>query len=262
MDNSKTINAAKVAQQFSQSAKRYDANAMLQHNVMKAAFIHAERYFSPEAEVLDIGCGTGFFARYAQEKSKNWQIDGLDIALGMCEMSRQYYRRMMMADMEALPVKPVSYDGVFSSLAIQWANHTPACWQGFADVLKPGGYAIITSFASNTLKELRLAGKAVGLENIVMPMHDCQTHHAAIENAGMVLLESDIAPKIDYVVQVSELIEHLRAIGASNAAKNARKKLSADERSAMIGEYEAQFRSERGLQVTWEPVIFVAQKPA
>lgn len=255
-----TIDASRVARQFSQAAHRYDENAKLQLAVMKQAFAYADAHFPKNAQVLDIGCGTGFFAKEAAVHRKSWVIDGADIAEGMCAVSKPYYHYMMMADMQALPVKNASYGGIFSSLAVQWASDVEALWQEFSRVLKPGGVAVIASFAPGTLAELAASGEKAGLDQLVMPMQPAKNHASAMRTAGLEVLAVKEETILEHMPKVEDLIAHLRALGATNAHQQARRKLSAAEREAVIAAYNEKFRDEKGIRVSWQPIFLVARK--
>lgn len=256
-----TVNSARVAQQFSDAAKRYDAEAALQWRIMQHAFGFAAEHFPNGAHVLDVGAGTGFFAKHATEQGKNWQMDGLDIAQGMCKASAEHYRHMFCASMMAMPLNQGEYGGIFSSLAVQWAGDVKALWQEFSRVLAPGGVAVVASFAPGTLQELDKAGEMAGVQGLVMPMVPAQNHQNAMQLAGFEALTITQETITETRPDVKSLIQHLRAIGATNANGQEKRRLSPEERSKMMAAYAQHFSNPQGQIITsWCPIYLVAKK--
>src|SRR6476660_7320265 len=76
--------------------------------------------------VLDLGCGFGWFCRWAREQGAA-HVLGFDVSEKMLERARATttdaavtYRR---ADLETLELSPASFDLVYSSLALHYVEH-------------------------------------------------------------------------------------------------------------------------------------------
>lgn len=250
-----------VGQRFSRSAKQYDAHARLQQHVMQRAFIKADQLFSDTDHILDIGSGTGNFARYARSQHKGWDLSAIDIAQGMCTISTPYYHEVTCADMADMPFADASYDGIFSSLAIQWAPDLDGACREMHRTLRFGGHGIITTFLDGTLNELREASARAGMKT-VMPMHDSGFYTDAFTRAGFQVIATERWQEVHFVPAVETLMAHLRAIGATNAKPAAARGLSGAKAFAhMLSHYEQLYYQPRGLPVTWDIAIFVVEKP-
>lgn len=73
--------------------------------------------------VLDLGCGFGWFCRWARENGAE-RVLGLDVSMKMLERAQAETRDAAItyskADMEQLELDPASFDLVYSSLALHY----------------------------------------------------------------------------------------------------------------------------------------------
>ncbi|PKH26360.1 SAM-dependent methyltransferase [Enterobacterales bacterium CwR94] len=101
-----------------------------------------------QACVVDLGCGYGWFSRYAASQGAR-HVLGLDLSVKMLEQARAMtddpcidYQR---ADMADLTLATAQYDVIYSSLALHYIeNLTPLMATLFA-ALKPGGTLLFTA---------------------------------------------------------------------------------------------------------------------
>lgn len=98
--------------------------------------------------VLDLGCGYGWFCRYAEERNAT-SVLGLDISGKMLERARQMtpetgvitYRR---ADLEQYSLPKQSIDLAYSSLALHYVSALDALLAGVHNTLAPGGCLVFS----------------------------------------------------------------------------------------------------------------------
>lgn len=251
----------RIGQRFSRSAKQYDAHARLQQQVMQHAFEQANQVFTDTDHILDIGCGTGNFSRYARSKHKGWDLSAVDIAQGMCVLAGPHYQEVVCADMTDMPYGDASFDGVFSSLAMQWVDDLDTACREMFRVLRYGGTVVVTTFLEQTLKELREASTRAGLKT-VLPMKTQQAYEALFAEVGFTVRKSERWQEVHHVPAVETLMTHLRAIGATNPHPPSSRGLSGAKAFAnMLSHYERLYYDPRGLSVTWDVALFVLQKP-
>ena len=110
----------RIAKQFSKAATDYDLAAEVQAEI---AFDNLMMMPEGLINTLDIGCGTGRVTRQLLSKSANvWAVD---IAQGMLQHAQQNIPEAIhwiTADAEQLPFQNDSFDGVYSSMALQWCE--------------------------------------------------------------------------------------------------------------------------------------------
>lgn len=96
----------------------------------------------PGKRVLDLGCGMGWFCRWAAEQGAA-SVLGIDLSANMLDRARAMggpdtiaYRQ---ADLDELTLAPASFDLVYSSLAFHYLRDLPRLWTEVAVALVPRG---------------------------------------------------------------------------------------------------------------------------
>jgi SAM-dependent methyltransferase len=99
------------------------------------------------ARVLDLGCGFGWFSRYAREQGAA-QVLGLELSEKMLERARSMgidpvieYRR---ADLEAVELPEAAFDLAFSSLALHYIADLGGLLAKVSRALVPGGALVVS----------------------------------------------------------------------------------------------------------------------
>ncbi|WP_323121744.1 class I SAM-dependent methyltransferase [Burkholderia alba] len=94
------------------------------------------------ADVVDLGCGYGWFCRWAAEHGAA-SVLGIDVSEKMLARAAATtphtsvrYRR---ADLETLDLPDAAFDLVYSSLAFHYIEHLPALFATLHRALAPGG---------------------------------------------------------------------------------------------------------------------------
>lgn len=97
--------------------------------------------------VVDLGCGFGWFCRYARQQSAA-RVLGLDVSENMLARARSFgddpalsYRR---ADLESLDLPEASFDLAFSSLALHYVENLAGLLAAVRRSLKAGGRLVVS----------------------------------------------------------------------------------------------------------------------
>ncbi|MCB6178041.1 class I SAM-dependent methyltransferase [Rhodobacter sp. Har01] len=101
-----------------------------------AAILKSE--IDPQAEILDIGAGTGLVAESLQGRT----VDALDITPEMLEVARHkgLYRNLMQGDLtKALDIADASYGGIVSCGTFTHGHVGPVCFPELLRITRPGG---------------------------------------------------------------------------------------------------------------------------
>jgi ubiquinone/menaquinone biosynthesis C-methylase UbiE len=122
---------------FDKKAANYSENAVLQAEIAKTL---VQTITHCTGKILDIGCGTGFVARYLREIHKVdscniWQVDK---SHEMCKIAGLQSANTVLADMHSLPFEDASFEILTSSMCMQWGDVARVILEA-KRVLKPHG---------------------------------------------------------------------------------------------------------------------------
>ncbi len=245
-----------VKNSFGRAAADYDAHAELQRDVRSYLLDLSSQLWPAGARVLDVGCGTGAF--FSEAKSFKWNMAGVDVAPGMCEMARMHNKDVTNASAEAMPFADASFDGLFSSLMLQWMNDPARVFSEMARILKPKCQAAISTFAEGTLVELQNAFEKIDDTPHVSPFLPPEQLLKLAKEAGFGLVLARQMRIVEYYPDLIALMRNLQSIGATNRHIGRRKGLMTSRQFAKL---EQNYPMEaRGLPVTWQALYLVLQK--
>lgn len=100
-----------------------------------------------DANVLDLGCGFGWFCRWAMEAGAA-QVTGMDVSENMLARAQKEGGAPVIAyvwaDLESLTLPQAAYDLVYSSLALHYVENLDALMAQVHTALKPGGALVVS----------------------------------------------------------------------------------------------------------------------
>jgi SAM-dependent methyltransferase len=172
---------------------------------------------------LDLGSPTGHFAQAI-------------VASGRAPPLRaSAYAGDVIADEEAPPFAPGSFDLIVSGMSLQWVNDLPGALAQARRMLAPDGLFLACLAGGASLVELR-AALAQAEEEItggasprVSPFVDVRDMGGLLQRAGFALPLADVDSFTLRYDSIFELMKDLRAMGAANVlVKRARKPLRRD----------------------------------
>ncbi|MCK5356320.1 MAG: malonyl-ACP O-methyltransferase BioC [Methyloprofundus sp.] len=229
-----------IRQSFANAAQSYDAMAALQRQVGHELINQVT--LVPEALVLDVGCGTGFFTQQLRDKALMKNIIALDIAMPMLLKTRQRLgcgeALLFCADAERLPVASGCIEGVMSNLALQWCSGLEAMFVDVHRILRTNGQFVFSTFGESALCELKAAWAEVDDYPHVNDFCGLLELKRQLQGAGFVdvQLESKVYQfKYSHVI---ELMRELKGIGAHNVNQARNKRLtSKGQLQALLSAY-------------------------
>lgn len=173
--------------------------------------------------VVDLGCGFGWFSRWAREQGAS-HVLGLDVSEKMLERAREMtsdaaisYRR---ADLEHLDLPPASFDLAYSSLAFHYVEDLAGMLANVHGALVPGGRLVasiehpIYTAPSNPGWVVDAAG------NKTWPLDNYQMQGKRITNwlaEGVVKQHRTIATYLNLLISLGFTIAHFEEWGPSEA---------------------------------------------
>ena len=261
-----------VRRAFDRAAARYDAHAVLQQEINRRMLERLEYIRIAPHRLLDAGSGTGEGLRGLRERWPHAQAVALDLAEAMlvraCPQPGLWQRLRKMptawpvcGDMEALPVRSVSMDLVWSGMALQWCNQPARALAEFHRVLAPGGLLMFSTFGPDTLRELREAFASVdGYRHVnrFVDMHDLGDELVRAGYAAPVMDMEFI--RLTYA-DLSTMLREIKAIGAHNVAAGRNPGLTGRARWRALESAMERYRQDGRLPLTWEVVYGHAWKP-
>lgn len=244
------FNSSRLRADFNAAAHRYNAHAGLQEHVLRQLLCQLVP-LPDTARVLDAGCGTGNFSVFTGHRN----TVALDSAFDMCKQAKNAAPLSINGNMSTLPFADASFDVVFSSLALQWAENWQATLTEWLRVLKPQGMVAFSSFAQGTLHEL-----AESFATVDHHPHISQFMDTA-ELSAYPMLHSSEETVTEYYPSVTALAKHLKALGARNKTTYQRRSLMTPRQLKTVEQYYAShFGTPEGLTVSWKLVYALGQK--
>lgn len=252
---------SRVQQRFDKASRSYTAHNQLQARVSAQLLsTMALDYQGKQVErLLDLGCGPGVNTEQLRQYSK--QYIGADLSSAMLNRCREVASahiadealHLVQADMDHLPFSNASIDVLFSSLAVQWSQNTPALLSTIADMLKPKGSAFISTLSSGSLEPLASLRRSIDDQAQVNEQASMLEWRAWLSQRS----EFDVVTMTQqrFTVYSPDLNTLLRGIKGVGAGASRAEPLTRSVLQKLQDGYEA-FRCEQGLPLHYE-VIFI-----
>lgn len=253
------LDKSAIRQSFAMAADSYDRVAALQRQVGEHLYAGLSRQWLSQADVLDIGCGTGFMS--AKLVSECQSLLALDIAFPMLQKTRAALAGRgvvdyLCADAETLPLADNSIDFIVANLSLQWCQNLAGVFAEFQRVLTANGRLAFSTFGSDTLIELKDAWAGVDDFTHVNSFYSGEDIRRALCMNGFDAIKISGEQRVSRYNQVQELMRELKGIGAHNVNRGRIATLTGKRRmAAMIDQYERR-RFEGLLPATFE-IIYV-----
>ena len=161
---------AQIGAAFAAAAGRYDEGAHVQRLVARRLAARASSaQIAPDAEILEIGCGTGLLTREIRETWPDARLTATDIAPEMIAATARHElgAQLIVMDGEAPAFGDERFDLILSSLTFQWFDDLPRALLRLHALLKPGGLLCFATMGAQSFASWRdaheQAGQSAGL---------------------------------------------------------------------------------------------------
>jgi len=171
------------------------------------------------SQALELGSRGGLLARDLRDSGGIASLVASDPAAGFLSGLAD---PGLVAEAEALPFAPASFDLVVSNLALHWVNDLPGTLLQLRQALKPDGLLLLSLFAGETLNELRLclleAESEIenGASPRVAPFADPRELAGLLQRAGFALPVVDTDRIEATYPDALSLMRDLRAMGETS----------------------------------------------
>ncbi|WP_297791740.1 malonyl-ACP O-methyltransferase BioC [uncultured Marinobacter sp.] len=150
-----------IARDFGEASGTYESASRLQRQTGNVILEQLGEWQSEkEPDILDLGCGTGWFTRKLRQAYPGGQVTGVDLSPGMIGHARSNSSGAidwLVADAGCLPLPDNSVDIIFSNLMIQWCERPDSVLGECRRLLRPGGVLVCSTLLDGTLRELEQA---------------------------------------------------------------------------------------------------------
>jgi malonyl-CoA O-methyltransferase len=249
-----------VRASFAKASDSYDGMATLQKKVGVQLFNNISNIET--SQILDLGCGTGFFTQLIAESNREANIYALDLALPMLNKTQKRKQckdvLLICADAEQLPFIDNSMQLVSSNLALQWCHSLELLFTGIYRVLKNEGSFIFSTFGANALNELKVAWAAVDDYPHVNEFCSELVIRTALEKVGFIDIKIENYKYYSEYQSVLALMRELKGLGAHNVNQERKKTLtSKGTMNRMIAAYPKEVSG--GIKASFE-IMYVTAK--
>jgi len=211
------------------AARRWGDQAFLKREIASRLVERLDDVRRTFPRALDLGCHGDEIAAALGTSETVGHLVRADIGLGF---ARAAQGPTVVADEEALPFAPRSYDLVLSAMSLHWVNDLPGTLIQIARILKPDGLFLAAMLGGGTLWQLRQALIAAeseiegGLSPRVSPFADLRDAAGLLQRAGFALPVAD-SETIDVEYESGlALMRDLGAMGESNLVTERRRRFS------------------------------------
>lgn len=254
-----------IANAFGRAAQHYDKSAAFQRQVGQQllALMPITTRAASATQVIDMGCGTGYFS--AKLHQQGFAVTAADLSAAMLEQAQQRCGQdclYLQTDAENIGMADNSYDIAFSSLALQWCDDLSVPLRELQRVVKSGGIILFTTLIEGSLVELKQAWSQIDTEQHVNAFKSLQVIASEIAQSGLTIETLTCKSITVHYPTAMKLMKDLKGIGATQ--------LQQQRRSGLVGRqtfidleraYEC-FRLDNGLLPATYQVCFGVLKNA
>lgn len=246
---------------FAAAASTYDRVAVLQERVRQQLLRRLEEMALQPKRIVDLGCGTGAGAKALSRSHPAAEVLALDFAEPMARTARDRGQIAVAAEASRLPLPQGSVDVVFSSLALQWCRHLGPAMREARRVLRTGGVLLFATLGPQTLDELRSAWARVDEGPHVHDFLSVGEVESSMRESGLTEVRVDSCPEVMAYEKLSGLTDHLRGLGAVNAAGGRQRGLTGKGKLRGLRQAYAEFRRPDGfLPATFQVLYCRAER--
>lgn len=153
----------------------------------------ARMRISPEARVLDVGCGSGWATRMLAEYAFNGHVTGIDISDEMISVARASSQSQQNVDFEIasaeqLPFGDHEFTHAFSMESLYYYRNIPKALKEIHRVLKPAGMfiAVVDLYWENEATH-----QWIDTLNVPVELLSVDDYHSLFINAGFVNIRDE-----------------------------------------------------------------------
>jgi malonyl-CoA O-methyltransferase len=259
-----------VKRQFSEKAGSYDRYAQVQKEMAHQLVRQITAASAVPHDILEIGCGTGYFTGLLLERHPQAAYKAIDIAPGMVEEASSRFAASgrslawIVADVEewAAGQPDHSFDLIVSNACFQWLIQPEETVAHLHRLLRPGGRLCFSTFGPRTFTELHDSfAKAYAKLGQSPARHGLSFRSPSewermMRDAGFHSIRMEVRENMYCFPNVRQFLHSVKEIGAS--ATQAASGSGLGQRRLimeMMQQYESRYRISQGIPVTYEIIL-------
>jgi len=265
----KNTGVAISKRRFSAAAETYENFSEVQSRVAARLMDLAkdEMPHRKPTQILEIGCGTGVLTRLLRQTYPTIHLLALDLSLGMVREARKRITTLpdsmswIVGDVGRLPVRD-TFDAVFSSSVLHWADSPRSAMREIGRVLNPGGMASLAIMTVGTLAELHSARRRIAPNNL--PASDLPAPNLLCEAAREAGLEVRVEAPGEIVVLYPSAHSFLSALHDQGLTggrfSTSGRPLTRTQLRNLIEVYDRDYSVTSGVYATYRILWLIAEK--
>lgn len=218
------IDKGMVGERFGAGTATYSDNATVQTDVVERLMAMVKNLgidrevMAAKNAVLEIGSGTGTLSRAVAALIADARMVMWDLAAPIPDglpLGRRYEFSNCDAELAIARVAPESFDHIFSASTMQWFNSPDKFLGDCHRALKPGGYAVLTTYTRGNMHQVQaLTGNGLPL---LTPEQWTALAEKRFEIAGELAYERDL----DFESPL-DVLRHLKLTGVNSLGRSSR----------------------------------------
>lgn len=242
----------RISTTFGLKAAQYDYYAQVQRRYQNILCDQILMTF-PHGVWTDLGCGTGRLLSDLKISTPTLTLFGIDIALESLRFQKKNTStiQVILGDVERLPLKTCSCDGVVISSVLQWIYDLDPFFAQIRTILKNTGKLYFSIFTDGSFKELSDARLSMGIPDpISLPKFERiaeSLKKSSFKNISLTLDE-----EIVYYPSARELLKSLSAIGSTAVAE---KPMTRSQLHAFCQILDKNYCTGKGVPLTYRSVL-------
>jgi malonyl-CoA O-methyltransferase len=257
-----------IRRNFARRAGSYDRHAGMQRQMAQGLLDRVQEDLSRAGRILEVGCGTGHLTALLRQGNGPGELVALDLDAALIEEAR---RRLgpdsrvswRVADGEFF--SQGDFDLIIANATFQWFTNPGETLQAYFQALSPGGCLAFSTLGPRTFRELdaSLSQAAATLNLAAAPeitarrFLDSRDWEDLLALAGFSRVRLTRQIITAHFPSVPEFLQALKATGATNPRP---RPFSPRLFSALIRAYDARFRQNGSVPVTYDVIWGVARK--
>lgn len=210
------VDKQRVRQRFGSVAAVYDAHASVQQQIVDEMLVMvqssglARRLAEPPVSILEVGSGSGCLTRYLTELAPEANMAVWDLAAPRpAGLAPSVRFEGCDAELRISSLEPETLDVIFSASTMQWFNSPARFLAGCARALRPGGYAVLSTYVRGNMHEIS------DITGVALPLSDPERLLAMAADRFEVVDHRLFERDLDFDSPV-DVLRHLRHVGADS----------------------------------------------